>query len=403
MGFNSALLENMGGSMMDRGDLGIDTTSNEEGTAAVDVNADGRADVVIFAENGNFIALNMGDGFDGHTPTGFDEFEDVSDGLNDAGDAGNGDYVSAADVNNDGHLDLFYHYNGGKLFVANGDGTFTEQAAALGIAVHTSNAHKFGSAWGDYDNDGDMDLFAPDRRSAQPATLWRNASAGTAFTDVAASAGVAITDETLSAAWGDYDNDGDLDLYVTTAAGVANALYTNNGDGTFSADDFGAGLTDAFMDAAFVDYDSDGDLDLALTRLDGDGRTVLLQNQTDDDRYLKVRLVGTGAGGVNTLAIGTRLELLDASATTLLGTREVGTARGLGGTEQLWAHFGGVDPATTYTLRVVWPGGETESVAVTPNAVSTTIGSQTIAQMISLEAPAGGARFVRWREVDPTE
>ena len=204
-----------------------------------------------------------------------------------------------------------------------------------------------------------------------------------------------------SAAWGDYDNDGDLDLYITTESGTANLLYTNDGDGTFTLEALGAGLTGDFQDAVFVDFDNDGDLDLALTRLDGDGRTVLLENQTDNDAYLKVRLVGTG--NVNTLAIGARVELWNADESALLATREVGTARGYGGTEPLWAHFGGTDPAATYTLRIVWPGGAVQTQQVVPQDASTTIGAQTIDQMVTVTAQPAGVRYVEWREVDPTE
>ncbi|MEQ8770149.1 MAG: FG-GAP-like repeat-containing protein [Phycisphaerales bacterium] len=399
-GSNIALVENFHGVLLNRGDAGIDGPSNAEAVVAMDVDADGTLELLVTAQNGNWLATNQGEGHLGHVPVGYEDSRDEALGLNDPGDAGNGDNASSADVNNDGYLDVFVNYGGGKLFFSNGDGTFREDAA--GISVYVNNNYKFGSAWGDYDNDGDMDLFVPDARSGQPGSLWRNSSNGTAFTNVAASAGITSTDAMRSAAWGDFDNDGDLDLYITTEAGVANLLYSNNGDGTFTLVDEGAGLTGDFQDAVFVDYDADGDLDIALSRLDGDGRTVLLENSTDTDAYLKVRLVG--GDRINNLAIGSRVELYDASGTTLLGSREIGVARGYGGTEPLWAHFGGVDPDAEYLLRVVWPGGESQTTSVTPGAVSTTIGSITTDQMITIEGNlAGGARFVQWRETDPTE
>ncbi len=395
-----ALLENLGGFLVDRGDCGVDGPSNAEGALAIDIDADGTCEIVVLSQGGNFIATNMGAGHLGYSPVGFEDAEDAADGLNDSGDYGNGDYASTADVNNDGYLDIFYNYGSGKLFVSNGDGTYTE--GTLGISAYVDNSYKFGSSWGDYDNDGDMDLFVPDARDGEPGALWRNASAGTAFTDNTVSAGMTASYVMLGSAWGDYDNDGDLDLYVATGSGTPNLLYTNDGSGSFTVEDQGAGLTDEYQDVVFVDYDADGDLDIALSRLDGDGRAVLLQNQTDNDQYLKVRLVG--GNGINSLAIGARIELYDQTGATLLGTREVGAARGFGGTEPLWAHFGGVDPDTPYQIRVVWPGGQEQSASVTPSAVSTTIGSTTIDQMITIEGNiASGARFVRWRETDPTE
>lgn len=395
----AAVLENLGGIMIARGTLGMDGPSNAEGMVAADVDADGDTDLLAFAENGNWIALNMGAGYSGYSPVGFVDDKNSSDGLNDVGDSGNGDYVSSADVNNDGYLDFFFHYGTGKLFLSDGDGTFTENAS--GISVYVNNSYKFGSAWGDYDNDGDMDLFAPDARSGNAGSLWRND--GGMFTNVASSAGIASTAAMRAACWGDYDNDGDLDLYVTTAAGTANLLYTNNGDGTFTLDDLGAGLTDDYEDAAFGDFDNDGDLDIALTRRDGDGKTRLLENQTDDTNYLEVRALGPATGSTNIKLVGVRVELLDATGTTLLARREVGTARGYGGTECPWAHFGGVNPASTYTVRVTWPGGDQQSATVVPGAASTTIGSTTIAQMLTIEQQPSGVRFVHWREVAPVE
>ncbi|GJM18971.1 MAG: hypothetical protein DHS20C14_11840 [Phycisphaeraceae bacterium] len=396
---NLNLFENLGGFPVARGDVGVDGPSNVEHVVAADVDANGVCDLVVMAENGNWIAMNMGAGYSGYSPTGFEDSEDVGAGMNDAGDVGNGDYVSSADANNDGHLDFFSHYGTGKLFLSDGDGTYTE--GFVGIVTYVDNNYKFGSAWGDYDNDGDMDLYTPDARTTTPGILWGNTADGLSFVDVAAATGILAIAEMHSATWGDYDNDGDLDLYIATGSGVANLLYTNNGDGTFTAEDHGAGLTGDFQDAVFVDYDSDGDLDIALSRLDGDGRTVLLQNQTDDTNYLKVRVVGQGP--VNTLGIGTRVELYNADGSSLLAMREIGTARGYGGTEPLWAHFGGVDPVATYTLRMVWPGGEEQFTTVVPQDVSTTIGANTVAQMVTVVSDIGGAKFVRWREVDPTE
>jgi hypothetical protein len=106
------------------------------------------------------------------------------------------------------------------------------------------NPHKHcqGLAWGDYNNDGLLDLYvARGNQGGGPFqnTLYRNNGDGT-FTDVTAEAGVAGGPNNWAAIWGDYDNDGFLDLFVTNpgidAEGVGNAnlLYHNNGDGTFT-------------------------------------------------------------------------------------------------------------------------------------------------------------------------
>lgn len=133
-----------------------------------------------------------------------------------------------------------------------------------------------GLAWGDYDSDGDPDLFlvnfqgsilepSPDETSlVHPPALYRNEGNGR-FTDVSKIAGLDQPSFGLAAAWGDYDNDGDLDLYITNYG--PNLLYRNNGDGTFSDVTALAGVGDPGFSAgcAWGDYDKDGDIDLYVT------------------------------------------------------------------------------------------------------------------------------------------
>ena len=127
-----------------------------------------------------------------------------------------------------------------------------------------------GAAWRDYDNDGRLDLYIVNSALVRPApdavlpenALYRNNGAGT-FTDVTDAAGVGNTGWGMGCAFADYDNDGDADLYVTNYK--ANQFYRNNGDGTFKRfssgaggighNGFGAGI-------AWGDYDVDGYLDL---------------------------------------------------------------------------------------------------------------------------------------------
>ena len=131
-----------------------------------------------------------------------------------------------------------------------------------------------GAALVDYDNDGDLDVFLlqgqlrPEQRRAILARthrLFRNElveSKMLRFTDVTAASGLGGTSYGMGVATGDYDNDGDQDLYVTALG--PNTLYRNNGDGTFSDVTAAAGVSDDRWSTAatFVDYDRDGDLDL---------------------------------------------------------------------------------------------------------------------------------------------
>ncbi|GEM_PF-949270 len=132
-----------------------------------------------------------------------------------------------------------------------------------------------GSCWGDYDLDGDPDLYVTN--VLEPNHLYRNDGSGV-FTDVT---GPPLDDSAASsgAAWGDYDGDGDPDLYVANST-ISNRLYRNDGGGVFT--DVTAPPLDgtAIGGCTWADYDQDGDLDLALANVNGPNR--LFRNDADD-------------------------------------------------------------------------------------------------------------------------
>src|SRR5262245_16711778 len=156
---------------------------------------------------------------------------------------------AVGDFNNDGWQDLFVIIGGAapdKLFINNGDGTFTDQAAQWGIGI----AHLgIGVAAGDYDRNGWLDLYVTSfgQPVGPPAVgkhrLYRNNGNGT-FTEVATVSGVASTGATdgMGPAFGDYDLDGDLDLFIPGWLGGGNRLFRNNGDGTFTQVTAAAGV-----------------------------------------------------------------------------------------------------------------------------------------------------------------
>src|SRR5262245_47838374 len=127
------------------------------------------------------------------------------------------------------------------------------------------------NAWADYDNDGDLDEFVGFR--GRPNRLYRNDHGR--FTDVAAAVGLADAIETRAAAWGDFDADGQLDLYVGFIDGTANRLYRNDGDGrhfTDVAPTLGVNLIGVTRQVSWIDYDNDGDLDLFVAFRDKPNR-----------------------------------------------------------------------------------------------------------------------------------
>ena len=176
-----------------------------------------------------------------------------------------------ADYDNDGYVDLYITRGGwsgaaeNTLYHNNGDGTFTDVTHTAGVADPQSS---FCAAWADYDNDGYLDLYIADGVIGDGAAnvLYHNNGDGT-FTNTAEIAGVANTGNSLGTAWGDYDKDGYIDLHVVNF-GQSNVLYRNNGDGTFTDVTATTGMnipvTDAFV-TFFLDVDNDADLDIFIS------------------------------------------------------------------------------------------------------------------------------------------
>jgi tetratricopeptide (TPR) repeat protein len=240
--------------------IGLDKTSGGRGTAIFDYDNDGRLDIVIASAHGGCsLYHNNGDG----------TFTDVSVGSG-LDTCVNGFGVVAADYNNDGLCDVFvgrlgFYPGDSVLFRNNGDGTFTDVTKEAGVQAW---GPAFAPSWVDYDCDGFLDLFIPNNLGGlferkTPNRLFHNNGDGT-FTDVTEKVGLNTIWPTIGAAFGDYDNDGYPDLFVSNAIGRSQ-LFHNNGDGTFTDVSEKAGITAlGFGSVSFWwDYDNDGWLDLA--------------------------------------------------------------------------------------------------------------------------------------------
>ena len=229
---------------------GVGDAGNSHGTAWADYDGDGDLDLYVNDFNGaNVLYQNDGDG----------TFTDVTSTAG-VGDTGEGYSTAWADYDGDGDLDLYVANNGGAntLYQNDGDGTFTDVTSVAGVG---DTGEGQGTAWADYDGDGDLDLYVANT-SGGANVLYRNNGDST-FTDMSNAAGVGDTGNGRNTAWADYDGDGDLDLYVTNY-NSANALYQNDGNGTFTdvASTAGVANTGSDQGTAWVDYDGDGDLDL---------------------------------------------------------------------------------------------------------------------------------------------
>jgi hypothetical protein len=173
------------------------------------------------------------------------------------------------DMDHDGDLDLFTaNQNGDEdgVYLNQGDGTFRDSAAELGMNApgRGDDEGSVGVAVADYDNDGDLDLFVP---SYGADVLWQNQGDGT-FLNVAGGTPLAEPHHSVGAAWGDYDNDGWADLFVGRFLGDVpeepDALFRNSASGFEDVTPPAILEKGASHGVAWVDYDLDGDLDLDL-------------------------------------------------------------------------------------------------------------------------------------------
>ena len=245
------------------GSAGLALRDRSVAAAFGDFDNDGRLDLYVATTGRGVLLRNAGGG----------TFRDVAAtaGLADSGPVAKALF---SDLDHDGDLDLFLATAAGsRAYRNNLDGTFREMAAPMGLAMASSR--DVGA--GDFDGDGHTDLVVVGADGR--ARLFHNLGQGR-FEDVTAASGLATVTRAGAVAVGDHDNDGFLDLFLTSLDGTDPALYHNRGDGTFELDP-GTGTLRrklsgvAGLDAAFFDFDNDGRLDLVVV---GKGGVRLFRN-----------------------------------------------------------------------------------------------------------------------------
>lgn len=251
------------------------------------------------------------------------------------------------DYDRDGDLDLFLANQAGAtdaLWRNDGD-RFTDVAPTLGMdrPGRPPEEGSVGCAVGDYDNDGELDLFVA---SYGINRLYRNRGDGS-FEDVAPALGLAENSHAVGVAWGDYDNDGWLDLFLAAYTGPsgqqqpANRLYRNMGGKRFiNVLPAGSAINIADHGVQWIDFDRDGALDLSVTRgYTATGGHFLFRNNLDKAaarRSLTVRVLDR-AGRFTRM--GAEVRLADASG-KVIATRQLTTGEGYNSQGTQPIHFG---------------------------------------------------------------
>lgn len=328
-----------------------------EGPVFADYDRDGFIDVYIARYSNDWLFHNNGDA----TFTGIPNTNGIPVNYED------GYRAMWADFNNDGWPDLFVPVNTPSpcahafLYQGIGAGLFTNITSGSIVTSCSFSA----AAWADYDNDGYLDLFLV-ASPVHPNLLYHNNGDGT-FTSMPGNVVgpiASLTGTATDCAWGDYDNDGFLDLFLSTypvtAGGLTtNYLYHNNGNGTFSQVLTGSLVNDKTLGAVsciWGDYDNDGFLDLFVPcGADLSPSTNLLyRNNGNSNAWLKIKLVGTAS---NRSAIGAKVRLLSTiRGRAMWQLREINTGTGFSGCP-LEAHFGLGDATNIDEVRIEWPSG----------------------------------------------
>jgi hypothetical protein len=249
-------------------EAGLKHSGKESSATFADFDNDGFLDLYILRESGDILYRNAGKGV----------FEDVT-GKAKIGSKTGGNKSLFFDMDHDGDLDLFETRTTSDLmFRNNGDGTFEEQSEKMGLPNPNMNSRD--AAFGDFDDDGDIDLFVINENGSN--ALYSNQRQGS-FKDVTAESGLKSSGGSYAVAVGDYNNDGFLDLFVTSVNGGGQHLFRNMGNGSFepekgSAEMFAAVNRIKAWDAKFFDFDNDGfqDLIIAGEAVEKNGRGVFL-------------------------------------------------------------------------------------------------------------------------------
>ena len=325
----------------------------------VDINNDGWADLFTCDDNGES-SVYVNDGTGNLSPQPVIDFD-----VTDSDDSGN--YGSVwTDFDDDGDLDLYIAKcrqgvnsptDGRRInvmFVNNGDGTYTENAAEYGINVGWQS---WTASFGDIDNDGDFDLLLTNHDFQ--SQILENVGNGY-YTDITESTGFNITNMTpIQSMMEDFDNDGFLDLIIS---GSEHRFYKNNGDKTFT--DISSSVFDNsdMLTFATGDLNHDGKIDVfagygtIYTNPSSTADKIWMNTSQNNNHFFTLDLHGTIS---NSDAVGARVYIYGDWG---VQTREVRSGESYGTVNSAMLHFGLGEASTIDSVRINWPSGITQAI-----------------------------------------
>jgi hypothetical protein len=347
------------------GNAGITPSSFAETATFGDYDNDGWLDLYVTHSSGdkrNALYRNLKNG----------KFEQISNHIlvNDS-DLSRG--AIWGDFNNDRNLDLFVtneESTKNDMFLGDGKGNYTKFTS--GNIVNSSKSSMTGS-WGDIDNDGDMDLFVGNSKffAGEKNQLFKNN--GGSFTEISNDPIVSDTKCTFGSAFADYDNDGDLDLAVSNGfcdGGMANSLYENQGDGSFIevSNLIPSNGNICSFGLAWGDTNNDGFQDLMIANCKNspqhtEQENTLLINLGNENNWLKIKLTGLQS---NLDGIGAKVKVKAIiNGEEVWQYREISAQTGYAGQNSLVSHFGLGDATQADSIVVEWPFGGSDTFGPT--------------------------------------
>jgi cytochrome c-type biogenesis protein CcmH/NrfG len=412
-------------------EVGITHTGKESYATFADYDNDGFPDLFIVREGGDILYKNAGP----------EKFENVT-AKSKAGSPSGGNMALFFDMDHDGDLDLFEaRSNGDLLFRNNSDGTFEDVSQKLGLPANLVTRD---AAFGDFDGDEDIDFVVINENAGN--ILLSNQRQGV-FKDITASSGLKNEEGSYAVTVGDYNNDGNLDMFIASVKGGSHRLYQNMRNGTFeevkndqqmfaslnhvkandalffdfdndgfldllvageSTDNDGRGVAlfhndgkGNFTDVsqllpetlksgnkiAVFDYNDDGDLDVVLTGVNG-GITLLRNDGGNTNHYIRIKLVGLRAGSAknNHFGIGAKMEV---RAGDLYQTMVVTDPN---------VHFGIGKRTTADVIRITWTNGVPQNIFF-PGTDQSLVESQTLKGSCPFLYTWNGDEFVFVKDV----